>query len=609
MTAHDYYMTLFEQSTDAYLIIEKEAIIDMNNATLEMLGYESKDELLNKHPASLSPEFQSDGQPSINKGHHMIKLAAENSSHQFEWEHMRKDGEIFDVDVLLTQLEINGRQLIHCVWRDLTERKKAARIRKRIEEKAQRHLALFQSVFEHAAEGIALFRFEDFRLSNANQAFAQFLDIKSEHVSSLKLDDVCPDNMTSEELLSILEDSGSDSLIFTKLFNTFKKNKHARISISIVRSSEGKAEYLMSMISDITELKESEQKLKEALEDVTNLKDQLKSDNSILMDELHSKQDDMKMVGKSDAFVEVLNQISQVASTNTTVLIMGETGTGKEQVAQSLHRLSKRQDRPLVKVNCAAIPSTLIESELFGHEKGAFTGATSRKIGRFESANQGTIFLDEIGEIPLEIQPKLLRVLQEGEFERIGGVDTIKIDVRILAATNRDLKQMSVDNLFREDLYHRLYVFPITQPPLRERAEDIPMLANFLLKKISLKTGKKIERISDETMQKLQNYEWPGNIRELENILERAIVLSKGSTLCIGGWFDQNTETSPVTNKRTAIIKSLDEAIHEHIVLAIRKAKGRIRGKHGAATLLGVNPNTLDSKMKKLGINKWDALD
>jgi transcriptional regulator with GAF, ATPase, and Fis domain len=295
----------------------------------------------------------------------------------------------------------------------------------------------------------------------------------------------------------------------------------------------------------------------------------------------------------------VIEEVAQVAQTNSTVLLQGETGSGKEVLAQAIHDASARNTRPMVKVNCAALPASLIESELFGREKGAFTGALARQPGRFEIADGSTIFLDEVGELPLELQPKLLRVLQEGEFERLGGSKTIKVDARIIAATNRRLEQAVRDGRFREDLFYRLNVFPIEVPPLRERREDIPLLSWTFVKEFSNSMGKPVDEIADESMVALQAYHWPGNIRELRNIIERAMILNQGSTLFIKL---AHTVLRPVPV--AAMAGSLDEAERTIILQALKQCSWRIRGATGAAALLDVKPTTLESRIKKLELHQ-----
>jgi DNA-binding NtrC family response regulator len=306
-----------------------------------------------------------------------------------------------------------------------------------------------------------------------------------------------------------------------------------------------------------------------------------------------------EIVGTSAALKAVLNEVEVVAPTDSTVLIYGETGTGKELVARAIHNVSSRSNRPFVKLNCAAIPSGLLESELFGHEKGAFTGAVAQKVGRFELAHGGTLLLDEVGDIPLELQPKLLRVLQEQEFERLGSTRTVQVDVRLVAATNRDLAQMAAEKQFREDLYFRLNVFPIRMPPLRERAGDIPLLVRHFVEKYAQRMNKQIETIPEEAMTALCRCTWPGNIRELQNFIERAVILTPDSVLKIQT--SQLQDAMPVTS---TVPNTLEDFEREHILQTLRDTGGVIGGRNGAAARLGVKRTTLFSKMEKLGISR-----
>lgn len=334
-----------------------------------------------------------------------------------------------------------------------------------------------------------------------------------------------------------------------------------------------------------------------AYQEIAQLKDQLAEEKLYLQDEIRTDRNFGEIVGDSLAFRRVLEQVETVAPTDASVLILGETGTGKELIARALHDLSGRRDRTFVKLNCAAIPTGLLESELFGHEKGAFTGAIMQKAGRFELANKGTLFLDEVGDIPLELQPKLLRALQEHEFERLGGTRTIKVDVRLVAATNRDLARMITEREFRTDLYYRLSVFPISMPPLRERPDDIPKLVRYFTQKYSRLMNKRIENIPSDAMEALVRYGWPGNVRELENLIERAVILSRGASLEI-----------PLTEIRaapeTAPPATLQEAERDHIRRVLEKSNWVVGGVNGAAARLGMKRTTLQSKMKKLGITR-----
>jgi formate hydrogenlyase transcriptional activator len=338
-----------------------------------------------------------------------------------------------------------------------------------------------------------------------------------------------------------------------------------------------------------------------AYQEITELKDRLAKENVYLVEEVRTDHNFGEIVGENAALRRVLKEVETVAPTDSTVLICGETGTGKELVARALHDLSPRRDRTFVKLNCAAIPTGLLESELFGHEKGAFTGAITQKVGRFELAHHGTLFLDEVGDIPPELQPKLLRALQEQEFERLGSTRTIRVDVRVVAATNRDLADMVADGRFRSDLYYRLNVFPVVLPPLRERRDDIPKLARHFTQRYSQRMGRRIETIPAAVMDALVRYPWPGNIRELQNVIERAVILSRGPALELPlSEFKQQTK-GPSADFPSSL-STLEEAEREHILRVLGETKWMIGGPAGAALKLGMKRTTLQSKMRKLGI-------
>ena len=351
---------------------------------------------------------------------------------------------------------------------------------------------------------------------------------------------------------------------------------------------------------------------------IEELNAQLAQEKLYLEDEIRSDNQFEEIIGRSIALARVLREIQTVAPTDSTVLILGETGSGKELVARAIHQLSTRRDHAFVKLNCAAIPTGLLESELFGHEKGAFTGAISQRIGRFELANRGTVFLDEVGEIPLELQPKLLRVLQEREFERLGSTRTLRTDARLIAATNRDLAAFVDEQKFRQDLFYRLNVFPITVPPLRERREDIPMLVRHFAQQFARRMKKDVENISTDTMEALTRYDWPGNIRELQNLIERAVILSKGPTLdvpveALNGRMSSfanaavdKPASAPGAAWRAAggpaTQETLEDADRRHIIAALERTNWVIAGPNGAAARLGVKRSTLQFRMRKLGI-------
>lgn len=346
-------------------------------------------------------------------------------------------------------------------------------------------------------------------------------------------------------------------------------------------------------------LKEANAKLQKALSEVEQLKIRLEAENKYLQQEIKLSHNFEEIISQCKKIKKVLVQVEQVAPTDATVLVLGESGTGKELIARAVHNLSGRKNRPLVKVNCAALPSNLIESELFGHERGAFTGALNKRIGRFELADGGTIFLDEIGELPIDLQSKLLRVLQEGELERLGSARTVRVNVRVIAATNRNLPQEIEKGNFREDLYYRLNVFPILVPPLRERRKDIPLLVQHFLSKYGSKFGKKISVLSKKTMNDLMNYHWAGNVRELENVIERAVIISRGDKLELG---DSLQITTGASKKQK--ITTLEENERSHIFKALELTNWKVSGESGAAKLLGLKRTTLEAKMKKLNIRR-----
>ena len=362
------------------------------------------------------------------------------------------------------------------------------------------------------------------------------------------------------------------------------------IMLGPVETDSGRV--VLTVIRDLSQKKEAEEALRRS-----------ELEKQYLQEELNTAYQFQEIIGESLGLKRVLKQVETVAATDATVLILGETGTGKDLIARAIHQLSSRRERSLVKLNCAAVPTGLLESELFGHEKGAFTGAIMQKIGRLELAHQGTFFLDEIGDLPLELQPKILRALQEKEFERLGGTKTIPVDVRLVAATNRDLAKMVANGQFRSDLYYRLRVFPITVPSLRERREDIPLLVNYFVSKHARRMNRRIETIPTEVMQALTNWRWPGNVRELENFLERAVILTQGPVLRAPLAELEVFEESPEHAD-----PNLEAAEREHILRVLREAKGIIGGPKGAAERLGLKRTTLNSKMKKLGLKREDYI-
>ncbi len=457
-------------------------------------------------------------------------------------------------------------------------------LERKLKESEERYRDLFEEApIAYVHEGL------DSKFISANRAALRILGVRPEEVPFTYGKSLAPNTPDAQQRLKEAFDSigrGTDtSGVVLEL--TRKDNGHP-VWIQWWSNPDRGGKSTRTMFVDITDkvLMEQEQA-------------RLKAQNKYLQEEIKLTYNFEEIVSKSANFQKVLQQIEQVASTDATVLILGESGTGKELIARAVHNISSRSKRPLVKVNCATLPANLIESELFGHEKGAFTGAMERKIGRFELADGGTIFLDEIGELPIELQAKLLRVLQEGEFERLGNPKTFKINVRTIAATNRNLKMAIEKKEFREDLYYRLNVFPITCPPLRERKDDIPLLVKHFCQKHEGKVGRKINDVSPDVMDALMKYDWPGNIRELENIIERAMILSRGTVLEFGDWVPKPKTAQGKAGNSFAKLEELEK---EHIVEVLKSTKWKISGDNGAAKILGLNATTLEARMKKLGI-------
>ena len=363
-----------------------------------------------------------------------------------------------------------------------------------------------------------------------------------------------------------------------------------------IKNRNGKVVNIINTYVDISDQKNAETKLRNAYEEIKNLKEKLEIESAYLQEEIKLEHNFENIIGQSESLKYVLHRVEQVAPTDSPVLIMGETGTGKELVARSIHELSPHSKRALVKVNCAALPRELVESELFGREKGAFTGATTTQVGRFEMAKGSTLFLDEIGELPLELQAKLLRVLESGEFERLGSPRTLHSDARIITATNRVLEEEVRKGLFREDLWYRLKVFPITVPPLREHPEDIPLLVKWFVDLLARKMGKGIAEIPKRTMQMLQNYPWPGNVRELKHAVESALITAQGKKLTF--------ELPRIADTALSDFKSFEEMERDYILKVLKAMSWKIGGHNSAASNLGMHVNTLRGRMKKLGIKR-----
>ena len=454
-----------------------------------------------------------------------------------------------------------------------------------LSESEQRFRDLFEEApIAYVHEGL------DSKFIKANRAALRILGVKPEEVPFMYGKTMAPDTPDAQRRMKeAFESVGRGTDTSGVVLELRRKDNGKPIWIQWWSNPDVGGQFTRTMFIDITEQVLMQQE-----------KVRLQAENKYLQEEIKVNYNFEEIISKSKKFHRILQQIEQVAATDATVLILGESGTGKELLARAVHNISNRSKRPLVKINCATLPANLIESELFGHEKGAFTGAMDRKIGRFELADGGTIFLDEIAELPFELQAKLLRVLQEGEFERLGNPKTMKVNVRIIAATNRNLEQAIEKKEFRADLFYRLNVFPIISPPLRERKEDIPLLVKHFCQKYEAKIGKKITTIPAKTMDALMDYDWPGNIRELENIIERALILSRDGVLEYGDWLPAASENG----KMKTMHQKLDDVEKQHIIEVLNKTNWKVSGDKGAAKILGLNPTTLEARMKKMGIKR-----
>jgi formate hydrogenlyase transcriptional activator len=592
------YRYLFLHATDPILVFEPEegAILDVNDKACEMYGI-PRPSLVG---LSIKELFESPGQGKKYIEH----VLTEGLIRGFEAVHLHADGTPINVMVSSSVIEYRGARAILSIQRDITERKRA-------EEGALR----LASIIEFSNDAI-IGKTLDGIITSWNVGARRLYGYSPEEVTGRSVALLVPSDRP-DEVPDILERLKAGEGI--EHFETVRRKKTGELvdvslTISPIKTEGGEITGASTIARDITGRKRAEEKLRAALSEVERLKNQLLSDNIYLREEILSEHNFGEIIGSSESLKAVMGKVRQVAATDTTVLIVGETGTGKELMARAVHNGSLRKRRPMVKVNCATLPANLIESELFGHERGAFTGAVAARVGRFELADGATVFLDEIGELPLDLQAKLLRVLQEGEIERLGSSRTIKIDVRVIAATNRDLEAASRHGTFRADLYYRLSVFPISVPPLRERREDIPLLVNAFVGRENKRLGKQIKSVPRETMEALQNYPWPGNVRELQSVITRAAIVTRGAKLQLAERLLQRTgEPSPpaeTTDSTTAAVFSsddfltLDELERRYISSVLEKTGWRVSGEGGAAEILGLNPNTLRSRLQKLGIRR-----
>jgi PAS domain S-box-containing protein len=487
------------------------------------------------------------------------------------------------------------------IFRIFAARAGAELLRLRMEQALFDSEQRYRDLFEEAPIAY-VFEDTETRFVKANRAAIKLLGLKPEDVpDTVGMSLVAPDQSTQERIHETFADIQQGKERTLPELELRRKDDGRPVWVQFWSRPEPEGNLTRTMLIDITDRVLAERE-----------KARLLREKHYLQEELKAARNFEEIIGCSPALAAVLEHVRAVAPTDASVLIRGETGTGKELIARAIHASGRRRDKPLIKVNCAALPGGLVESELFGHEKGAFTGAIARRIGRFELADGGTIFLDEIGELPLELQAKLLRVLQERELDRLGGRAPVTVDVRVVAATNRDLAAAVRDRTFREDLYYRLNVFPIQLPPLRERTGDVPLLAYYFASRFAAQLGKHLDGIDPATVERLVAYPWPGNIRELENVIERAVILCQGATLVIdpmilhGIGLDRPDETSSaapgVDSDRDLSAGTLETIERNHIVAVLDQTNWRIEGDRGAAQILGLHPNTLRSRMRKLGI-------
>lgn len=632
------YRTLIEHAPDGIFLVDATTgqFLDCNPQGLRLFGY-SREKMLSFTPVDFSPPVAPDGRPVPEVLQERLESLTADKQIMFEWVHLHADGHEIPCEIRAVLLPSSDRRLLRASMINITERKRAeVALEKRqafqelITRISTRFIGLTGDEFEQTiqdtlAEIGRYFEVDTVRLYRLSLS-GDVLKIRimwrpKHHPPKGEMDEIhktkypslaahysrgesvvfgsideCPQLPDLRNILNFFrtkagvgvplesDDSGVDVFAMDKVLSEHVWPK------DIVERSRAIGKVILSAMRR----REAEVELQDSFDEIKRLKNRLEQENIYLRKTIEINYRHDEIVGDSDVIKSVLSQAEMVANQNTSVLILGETGTGKEILARAIHNMSPRKDRAMIKVNCAALPSTLIESELFGREKGAFTGALSKQIGRFEAADGSTIFLDEIGAMPLEAQAKLLTVLQEGLFERLGSTKTIKVDVRVIAATNKDLAKAIQEGRFREDLYYRLNVFPITVPPLRKRREDITLLVWAFVNEYQEIMGKAIDTIPRKDMESLQQYPWPGNVRELKNVIERAMILCHGPALFIDV---PRVSDSQAPNKLT-----LKEVEKDHILGVLESTGWRVRGKNGAAELLGLKPTTLDSRIKKLGI-------
>jgi len=593
------FRAVAQSSSDAIIIGDQAGnVLFWNSGAQTIFGYQSE-EMVGKSLAMLMPERY---RTSHQQG--MTRLSDTGEAHiigkTVELHGLRKTGEEFPLELTLSAWKENDQQFFSGIIRDISKRKI---VEAELRESEERYRSIFngavEGIYQTAPKGIFL---------NANPALSQLLGYDSPHALLKAIHDIgnqiYVDPARRKEFCQLLE---ADEVVTNFESQVYRRDGTA-VWISenarVIRNEEETPQWYEGFVVDISAQKDAEQLLE--------AKNRLQTENMYLQEEVSEARAFGDLMGASPALANVIRQVDLVAPTDATVLILGESGTGKELVAREIHKRSQRRDEPLIRVNCASIPRELYESEFFGHVRGAFTGAVKDRIGRFEAADGGTLFLDEVGEIPLDLQSKFLRVLQEQQYERVGEERTRRVDVRIIAATNRDLKRDAEEGRFRQDLFYRLNVFPIEIVPLRDRKEDIPLLADHFLGVEAKKLHRPRPRLTKRHVSILQGYAWPGNVRELQNIIERALITAKSGEL----YFDlPGTAKGLLSSRKVADLESLEdseimseeqvqELIRRNTLAALKQTRWKIYGPGGAGELLGMKPSTLFARMQKMGLDK-----